>query len=562
MMLTKHHHNWVAVLVIAASQTCCLRSSLADDLFFHYKAQQGDTLIGLGEAMLTRPSDWPMLAHINKIRNPKAIPVGTPLRIPVNLLRYSPRSGVILKQVGTVRILPPGSTTASPLLEQAPIQAGSTLETGDDGWITVALADGSVLRLAPSSQARFERTHHYEGAGFFASTLALIKGRMEALVAKVKGGEPRFEIKTPQAQLGVRGTSFRTTVDPDKGLTRGEVLTGSVWLGAGQPTPAHTSTEPTTTVLDAGFGALADAQAKVSPPIPLLPAPDMRAVPTLHERPLVRINMPTLPGAKAWHGEVAADADFRQVLDEANSATGELRFANLPDGTYHLKVRAADERGLQGMDGTTTFKLKARPEPPIPSGPKPKAKLRAKEVALSWAQQEQAARYHLQVTPAMAGMPPVLDDEHVMGATRTLALPPGEYTWRMASIRADGDRGPWGDAQHFVLKPLPPEAPPPKVTPTTLEFSWSGEEGQSFEFQVAKDRAFTREVQTQALRAPEAVVAKPATGGKLYIRYRAIDADGFVGPYTAPQLIDLPVCVQDRRGECVQSRDGQAVESR
>jgi hypothetical protein len=168
MMLTKHHHNWVAVLVIAASQTCCLRSSLADDLFFHYKAQQGDTLIGLGEAMLTHPSDWPTLAHINKIRNPRAIPVGTEVRIPINLLRSNQRGGVILKHVGTVRILPPGSTTAVAVAEQAPIQPGSTLETGEDGWITVALADGSVLKLAPSSTARFERTKHYEGAGFFA----------------------------------------------------------------------------------------------------------------------------------------------------------------------------------------------------------------------------------------------------------------------------------------------------------------------------------------------------------------------------------------------------------
>jgi hypothetical protein len=272
--------------------------------------------------------------------------------------------------------------------------------------------------------------------------------------------------------------------------------------------------------------------------------------------------MPALAGAKAWHGEVAADADFRQVLEEANSASGELRFGTLPDGTYHLKVRAADQQGLQGMDSTTTFKLKARPEPPIPSGPKPQAKLRAKEITLNWAQQEQAARYHLQVRSTATGAPLLLDDEHVVGATRTLPLPPGDYTWRLASIRADGDRGPWGDAQTFVVKPLPPEAPPPKVTPTSLEFAWPGEEGQTYEFQVAKDRTFTQGLQTTTLKAPETVVAKPATGGKLYIRYRAIDADGYIGPYTSPQLIDLPVCAQDLRGQCLQSRDGQPVESK
>ena len=39
----------------------------------------------------------------------------------------------------------------------------------------------------------------------------------------------------------------------------------------------------------------------------------------------------------------------------------------------------------------------------------------------------------------------------------------GLYYWRLASIRPDGDHGPYGDAQRFELRPLP-NAPQNSVT--------------------------------------------------------------------------------------------------
>jgi hypothetical protein len=554
-MQHQHHSNWVAVLVCAASLTCCLSSNAADELFFHYSAREGDTLIGLGQSMLRQPNDWTVLAQINRIRNPRQIPVGTELRIPLNLLRSSASTGIIVKPVGEVHLALANGQDIQ-VAENTPVPLGSTLQTGPQGWVTVALADGSVLRLAPSTKATLERSRHYVGAGFFASTLALIRGRIEALVAHVKGGEPRFEIKTPQAQLGVRGTSFRATVDEAQGATLSEILTGAVAVGS-----IRTKVDAGP-IVGAGFGTRVTPDTITPQAVPLLPAPDLSPIQALHERPLVRMSVPVQAGAKAWRGQVASDADFRQVAAESTSSTGELRFAGLPDGPYYLRVRAADAQGLEGMDATTTFKLKARPEPPLPSTPTPKAKLRATEVALSWAQQEEAGRYHLQLALASAPNAPVVDDAHVTGSTRTQALPPGDYTWRLASIRRDGDRGPWGDPQTFVLRPPPAEPPPPKITPTTLQFAWATEEGQRFEFQVAKDRGFAEGTQTFQLSSPEATVAKPKTGGKLYIRYRAIDADGFIGPYTSPQLIDLPVCAQDRYGECIGTRTGDPLGSR
>jgi hypothetical protein len=94
-----------------------------------------------------------------------------------------------------------------------------------------------------------------------------------------------------------------------------------------------------------------------------------------------------------------------------------------------------------------------------------------------------------------------------------------------------------------------------------LYFNWSAEPGQSFEFQVASDQAFMHDLLAQALLEPAAKVARPDHGGRLFVRYRAIDADGFVGPFTAPQLVDLPRCVQDGSGACLRTGTGDRAVS-
>ena len=88
-----------------------------------------------------------------------------------------------------------------------------------------------------------------------------------------------------------------------------------------------------------------------------------------------------------------------------------------------------------------------------------------------------------------------------------------------------------------------------------MRFSWAGEPGQKFEFQLARDNGFTDVVTSRTLTEPELALPKPAPG-TYYLRYRAIDADGYVGPFTSPQQIELARCVTDASGNCVGSANG------
>jgi len=509
---------------------------------FNHKAVAGDTLIGLSETLLTRPADWPVLARLNHVRDPRRIPVGTVLCIPIHLLKSTPRPGVVLEVVGQASRSQPNSARqegpVTAISKGDVVSAGMTLRTSADGYVTVQLADGSILKVQANTEARLDASQHYEAAGFFSSIWSVLRGRVESLVTHLTGGEPRYQIKTPQAVLGVRGTEFR--VQTDEHRTLGETLTGAVFVRS----------QRQSALVSAGQGTVSDGQ-QVSAPTPLPPAPDLSQLPSLHERPVVRLSLPASPGARAYRVQVAEDADFRRVRAEATDTTPTLRLLDLPDGQYHLRARVIDAQGLESADALQRFTLKARPEPPLPTAPAAKAKVRDTGLSLSWAAHPEATGYRLQIAQDATFQKLVAERLDLKDSQTRVDLPPGDYVWRLATTRTGSDHGPWGDAQAVVLRPLPAQAQPPRVTDDTLYFELPAEPGQRFELQVATDAAFARIAQSIPSDTPSVAVARPAEGGHLHVRYRAIDTDGFIGPYSRPQVVVLPACVRDGTGHCL-----------
>jgi hypothetical protein len=564
-MLLVHRSAGANVLMCAASLTCCSGAAVASESCFSYKAVAGDTLIGLGQQYLNHPSDWRVLARVNRIQQPKRIPQGTTLCLPVSVLKSTARNGVVLDVVGqATRFVNESPPAAAPLAKSrgeteptraapnvAPTQVakgdvitpGMSLRTSTNGYVTVQLADGSILKVQADTEARLDSSRQYEAAGFFASVWSVVRGRVESLVTHLTGGEPRYQIKTPQAVLGVRGTEFRVQTDARRTLN--ETLSGTVevrQLSQGQ-------------LVSAGQGTIAAQGNPVAAPVPLPAAPDLSRVPDLQERPVVRVELPEVSGASNYRVQVAEDADFRRVRGEVTAERPVLRVVDLPDGAYYLRARVANAQGLEGLDAVKPFKLKARPEPPIPAGPAHKAKVRDTAATLTWSAHPDASVYRVQVAQDAAFAQLVLDRPDVRDTQLRVELAPGDYHWRLATTAAKQDRGPWGDAQVLLMRPPPPEPPPPVISASSLSFSLLAEPGQRFEFQSAPDATFSR-VQSEIKSADSTVVIpKPAEGGRMYIRYRAIDADGFIGPYTRPQLIALPACVRDGAGHCIQTLD-------
>lgn len=510
---------------LAAFAVACAPGGVAadadDDLV--YVARRGDTLIGLGKRLLVEPQRWPEIQRLNRIQEPRRIPIGTRIRIPVELARSVPGQARVVRVEGEAR------SAGAALASGATLGPGSEVVTGRDGYVTIELVDGSRLVLQARSRLRLREIARYPELDAHRSTVEMEEGRAESVAAPQKGGG-RFEIRTPLATTAVRGTSFRVASDGAAQRTRSEVITGAVAVaGAGAPV-----------AVAAGFGTVVDESRKPIPPVRLLPAPDLARLPALQERVVIRFNIEPVASARGYRAQIARDREFQAVVAEGASAGPELRFGDVADGSYWLRVRALDERALEGADGHHAFRLKARPEPPFPSAPRNGGKASGDAVELRWTAAAEAASYRVQLARD-AGFADLVADAAAVAATEFHAagLVPGDYFWRVASVRADLDQGPFGDAQRFTQKALPPTPEPPTADDERLNFTWVAEPGQRFRLQVARDERFASLVADLELDAPEASLPRPEPGA-YFMRVQATDPDGYVGPYSATQRFEVP----------------------
>lgn len=283
-----------------------------------------------------------------------------------------------------------------------------------------------------------------------------------------------------------------------------------------------------------GFGVVAAKGRAPAAPVELLPAPDLSALPSRFERPVLRFEFPQLAAAGAYRLQIARDRGFLEPLAESRFSGTTARVAGLQDGDYWMRLRGIDDSGLEGRNADFQFTLKARPEPPILLGPANNAKIRAGAVDLRWADSPDAGAYVLELASDESFSTVLRRETRLESSGKRLDLAPGDYFLRIASIRGESDQGPWGDALKFRMRPAPADPDPPKQGDGTLELSWPAEPGQRFEYQLARDEAFSDVVVAAAVAEPHATIALPPPDA-YYLRVRAIDADGYIGPYTSPQ---------------------------
>lgn len=541
---------WGRALQLAAiGLTMAAAAVSAGEPVFTHVVTREETLIALSRRLLADPRQWPQLQQHNRIADARRVPVGTVLKIPVRLLATEPVPARVLSASGEVSGPQGVAVAAGQALPQ-----GARLQAGDGGQATLQLVDGTVLRLRAGSAVQVETSRRLPGSGGALSGVKVEAGQVEVQAQKRPGaGAPGFQISTPQGLLGVRGTEFRVSVDARAETTRNEVLEGQV-MTEGRDGRAGRS-------VAAGFGVVVDRSGTVTPPVRLLAPPDVSAWPALQERVLVRFPIRPQPAVVAYRAQVAAAADpaFERVLQDVRSTGAELRLVDLPDGDYRIRVRAEDAQGLQGRDALHLFTLKARPEPPLPTGPGPKAVVSGARLDLAWASVDEARSYRLQLARDEAMREPIQDQRTLAGTAWSVdALAPGVYFWRLASERSATDQGPFGPVQRVELRALPAPLPPPRVGEDSLKLAWEGLPGQTFEVELARSADFavlelTRRTEQSALE-----LRLPGTG-RYWVRMRARDPDGFVGPYTAPQAFTVPNCLRDGQQRCVGGADGGSV---
>jgi len=498
---------------------------------WNYRVAPGDTLIGLQQRFLQPPANWRGLQKLNRVANPRRLMPGSSLRMPVVWLRQDATVAEVVHVQGQVG-LQRGQAPASTVAIGDKLLTGDALQAPADGSLTLRFADGSRLLVRPQTRLMLERLMVYGQSEVHDTRLQLQQGSLDSQVLPRAGGLRSYQIKTPTVTLGVRGTDFRAQADAQGASL--EVLEGKVAASDGSLKAAGER------LVEAGYGLRAQAGQAPGMPTKLLPAPSLQGVAALLERVPLRFSWPALDGAVAYRAQVIDDQGGLPL--DGRFDTPAARWADLPDGKHRLRVRGIAANGLEGLDAVQAFRLKARPEPPFISQPTPGAKVYGDSATLAWTRSTAAAHYHLQLSDSTDFSRPRLDLADVTGSEHRLALPPGSYHWRVASIRADGDHGPFSDVQHFTQKPIPPSPAlePPQISGDGLLFRWQAQEpGTRFEFQLAADTDFKQVLQQQSSAEHQITLAKPPAGD-YFLRVRSIDADGFVGPFGGTQQIAIP----------------------
>lgn len=517
-------------MAYALLASAALRGVNAED--WVYTVRPGDNLWNLSARHLTAIAYWKRLQAINHIIDPLTIPPGTKLRIPVPWLKKFPMLARVAATVGKVEVFDEDTGRSSPATAGSYLVLGDAVRTDKDSNTTLEFVDGSRLLLQSDSYLKLHHLGVYGSTGMTDTRLNLERGRLETQVTPEAGPASRFEISTPAAVTSVRGTDYRIGTAPAATESRAEVLSGGV----------DVRSAGVSRLVPGGYGTVAANDRPPLPPVELLPPPDVSALPASFDRVPIQLALPGLPGAEAYRLQISAAGEGARLLFDRHYRSTSLRGPDLADGEYRLRVRAIDGRGLEGANAEHRFVLNARPEPPFPIEPKPQAAVPVDAPVFAWSKKETIGRYHFQIAREPAFLRPVVDRSNISDsrwpADRTLPL--GRFFWRVASVDIREGEGPYSDPQEFRRVMPAPEIGEPDIGDDKLVVRWrAGLPGQSYHVQWAATPDCTTPLKDVRTADPFLEIERPDPG-EYFIRVQTIEQDGFIGPFGAPQAIDVP----------------------
>jgi hypothetical protein len=117
----------------------------------------------------------------------------------------------------------------NPLKLGQSVFSGDLVSVRDEGRAKIVLSDKSVISILSKSKTLV----HYEGKpGQSKTLLELMYGSVRSTVTTNSDNKKHFEVKTPSATAGVRGTDFTTTYYESSKVTKVQTLEGAVELRA------------------------------------------------------------------------------------------------------------------------------------------------------------------------------------------------------------------------------------------------------------------------------------------------------------------------------------------
>lgn len=413
----------------AAAQSAKNRSVATVD----YTTRSGDTLYDVSARYLQGTDDWPLVAQLNDVPVPKHLQPGVVLKLPAARLRKERLSARVIAAHGTVESAGRGSAQFAPVAVDATLTEGDRLRTGSNAFVTLELSDGTHLSLPPDSQIDLATLRRTVLTGTLERVIDLRRGSVDSEVTHLKKKDDRFQIRSPSVVAGVRGTRFRVNYDKDgRASTTVEVLDGTVGV-------APSASRSADTLVHANFGNVTSASGVVGSPIALLDAPQLANPAKIQDDPQVAFDLVPLGGAQSYHVQIARDAGLYDLFKEVQVPAPRATFADVPDGTYFVRIAAIDSHGLEGQPRIYAFERRR-------FGVDASAAPADGGYAFRWSTTQDGAaagatRFRFVLSRSKDLSNPIVDQVDAQGGRIAVSnLTPGDYYWSVIAERYEGGR--------------------------------------------------------------------------------------------------------------------------
>ncbi|MCD6521198.1 type II secretion system protein GspG [Candidatus Calescamantes bacterium] len=261
---------------------------------------------------------------------------------------------------GNVVVKFPHSEEWKKLEKGTSIPPGSEIKTEEDSQVTLAYGEFGLTTLIPNSLLIIKDGKRKNGKNLVS--LFARKGKIWSAVKKKFVSETEFNVETPNAFTGVRGTTYFVKYVPEQELTRVGVLEGLVGVKSKGPLPGYTevpqmmatnivSNKPPTSLeklREEEIKEWKEWRERMQESVPLWAKDIVGAMMELDEARRVEAAMTVKKIAMAKRGEKKAQMDFK-ILKEAllkfYQDTG--RFPTRQEGLEALKK----DPGVKGWKG-------------------------------------------------------------------------------------------------------------------------------------------------------------------------------------------------------------------